>query len=266
MESSLIGFNGTVDVNYSNSVAISWHNERGRYIEYGKDNSYGEIIEPQEYDNYFFRNRAIIHNLEANTTYHYRINDGDKVSKDYTFTTLQANDKKIYEDAEDGTTDKWELKTEQTSIKNIRYSYIHQGDFTMEYLYNRVIQFNGTIVIGAWEDRVRAWSDKTHNTLSWKMSSHGFAIHVRVMTKKGARYLYYTARDNDLGIHKDLKTYIHHGLGIDTRNGEWHTITRNLEDDLKEFEPDNELIEVNGIFFKSINSSMNIDDIIMSNS
>ena len=45
-------------------------------------------------------------------------------------------------------------------------------------------------------------------------------------------------------------TYVHHGLGAATQNGNWHTITRNLEQDLKEAQPDNELQAILGFLIR----------------
>ncbi len=56
--------------------------------------------------------------------------------------------------------------------------------------------------------------------------SENFVVYIVVQTTDGFRYIYYTAADHDnLGDDK----YIHHGLGTGSRDGYWHTITRDLE-------------------------------------
>ena len=75
--------------------------------------------------------------------------------------------------------------------------------------------------------------------IEWSMKySEGFIVYVAIQTAKGFRYLEYTPVDyNNLGD----GTYIHHGLGSAAMDGNWHTFIRDLRDDLKEAEPDNEL-------------------------
>jgi hypothetical protein len=250
VKSPYIAFNGRVQKVGDTFADIIWTHEEYRYIEYGKDTDYGEIAYYEHSDAVFSYVELRINDLEPDTTYHYRISNGYQHSKDYTFKTTK---KIVYEDAEDSTTNKWRKKSESSSIDNILIDN------------NSVIQISGSAVIGGWKNHPNAWHNKTHNTINWRMmTNNGFSINVRVMTEKGARYLYYTAVDKDFGINSSLPTYIHHGLGRDKKDGNWHTIQRNLETDLKDFEPKNKLLAVNGVFFQS-NLSLNIDDITMKN-
>ena len=85
--------------------------------------------------------------------------------------------------------------------------------------------------------------------------SENFVVYVATQTSDGFRYIYYTSADSDnLGD----STYVHHGLGAATKDGSWHTITRDLDADLKEAQPDNKVEEVLGFL---IRGSGRIDDI-----
>jgi len=57
-----------------------------------------------------------------------------------------------------------------------------------------------------------------------------------------------------------IKTSIKIGLGSNSKNGTWQTFTRDLEADLKAYEPDNELLTVNGFL---VRGSGRVDDIAM---
>jgi hypothetical protein len=89
--------------------------------------------------------------------------------------------------------------------------------------------------------------------------SETLAIYIAVQSKNGFRYRYYSpVAASSLGT----DTYIHHGLGIVVKDGSWHTLSRNLETDLKEAQPDNELESVLGFL---IRGNGWVDDIQMSN-
>jgi hypothetical protein len=90
--------------------------------------------------------------------------------------------------------------------------------------------------------------------------SEDYMIYVRVSTRKGYRYLYYTANNTNHGIIKsyDSGHYIHNGLGSTSNDGSWRTFSRNLTADLKRHEPDNAITSVDGFY---VRGSGLIDDI-----
>jgi hypothetical protein len=100
------------------------------------------------------------------------------------------------------------------------------------------------------------WDDTNFKTLEWSMKySESFTVYIAAQTKNGFRYLYYTpVATSSLGT----ETYVHHGVGVTMKNGAWHTLTRNLEQDLKEAQPDNELQAVLGFL---IRGSGRVDDV-----
>ena len=78
---------------------------------------------------------------------------------------------------------------------------------------------------------------------------------VSAISINGFRYIYYTsAATSALGD----STYVHHGLGAALHDGNWHTLVRNLEQDLKEAQPDNELQSILGFL---IRGSGKVDDV-----
>jgi len=78
--------------------------------------------------------------------------------------------------------------------------------------------------------------------IKWDIKAEaGFIAYVYMMTTDGVRLLYYSISNRDYGI---TGSGIHHGLSESIVDGEWHTIERDLEADLKEFEPDNDIIAI----------------------
>ncbi|MCK4442884.1 MAG: hypothetical protein KAU90_12825, partial [Sulfurovaceae bacterium] len=85
--------------------------------------------------------------------------------------------------------------------------------------------------------------------IAWNFASDAsyYSIYVVIDTKKGSRYMIYTPLDNDRGI-SDSGDRILFGLGKDTgikgKGGEYF-VSRNIKEDLKKYEPDNEFIDFN---------------------
>ena len=74
------------------------------------------------------------------------------------------------------------------------------------------------------------WNDTHFKSIEWSMRySEPFTVYIAAQTTNGFRYLYYTsAATSTLGD----STYVHHGLGATFQDGNWHTVIRNLEQDL----------------------------------
>jgi len=162
----------------------------------------------------------------------------------------------VYEDAEDGTIDGWRAR--EGDISDIVNVYDEVSG-------SRVIQLTGgaSYILGD-VNGDNAWHNTLQKTISWKMRTDlPYAIYVVVNTTKGLRHLFYTSSPNR-GLRHGFDTGIHHGLSASTITGRWKTITRDLERDLKDAEPDNELIEVNGFIYNGGNNGM-IDDIVLFN-
>ncbi len=176
------------------------------------------------------------------------------------FSTLsQAT---VYEDAENGKIDAWRIVDNTpsgASIKNIEIDA------------NRVIQLSGDstrnafMIGGESDDSSYRWRNTTEFDLSLKIKfDRRYYLYVAVETKnnKEIKFIRYSSSD-DNEEYNSAKTIIKYSLGRDSDDGQWVTVTRNLNDDLKKLEPDNEIVAVNGIL---IQGSGMVDDIVLSDS
>ncbi len=176
-----------------------------------------------------------------------------KVTLGLTLITIFSN-ATVYEDAEDGTIDRWSIYDNTptgATISNVTDSE-----------HGRVIHFEGNgiedngFVNGQYPWLPKAWNNTTEKILKWSIkSSEFFLVFVNVQTDDGFRFLLYAPIDYD--------TAWLHGLGTSTKDGAWHTFSRNLKQDLKDINPNLTLLSVNGIFIRGASFSM--DDIILEN-
>lgn len=158
----------------------------------------------------------------------------------------------VYENAEDGRISGWDIYDSDPAGAAI----INIADTTRG---SRVIEFTGSGTANGYRlrnDDGSYWSHGNFKVMEWSMRyDEGFVVYIAVQTKDGFRYIYYTPDETDsLGT----GTYIHHGLGEHVRNGQWHTFIRDLEYDLNEAQPDNELQAVLGFL---IRGSGRVDDV-----
>jgi len=122
---------------------------------------------------------------------------------------------------------------------------------------SNVIEFSShsnrdTYINGAKKGK-KAWNNRKSKTIRWSFKySENYVAIVTLLTIKGYRNLVYTAND------KAFKSYI--GLGSHTIDGEWVTITRNLEEDLRQQDPTNKIVAVNGF---AIRGDGRITDVYM---
>jgi len=165
----------------------------------------------------------------------------------------------IYEDAQNKNTIGWKVYDNSPSnakITNICDS-THHG---------RVIKLDGAstsngYMFGNIERRLGSWNNTSETILRWQMKfNENFAIYIRVITSFGAKYLYYTPSSSSKGSIKN-GSYIHIGLGSKSKNNTWQTFTRNLDKDLKKYEPYNKIIAINAFL---IRGSGLIDNISLS--
>ncbi len=164
----------------------------------------------------------------------------------------------VYEDGEDGKANDWRVQGNGEVAKNI-YS---------PSLDSRVIRLEGRggpWILGAVSGHL-AWNNRKEKYISWKMvMGSRYTVYIPVTTKNGTRYLFY----NDLPkriLRHGVQGGILHGLGgygHSEYKNVWRTYTRNLESDLKDSEPDNELISVNGFIYSGADASL--DNILLYN-
>jgi len=159
-----------------------------------------------------------------------------------------------YENANNGTTDKWKVYDNKPAGAIIENVY----DKTLN---SKVIKLTGegrknAYMLGQKSGK-KAWNNRSEKNISWKMNfAENFKIMVYVKTKLGQRVLYYDYKNKDRGVYK--KKYIRFGLGRASKKGTWLTIQRDLEADLKKYEPNNTIISVNAF---RVNGSGMVDDI-----
>jgi hypothetical protein len=164
----------------------------------------------------------------------------------------------VYENAEDGKVDGWRIQGDGDEPKNI-----HSPSLDSQVI--RLEGRGGPWILGGVSGDL-AWKNNKEKKISWKMvTGSRYTIYIPVTTKNGTRYLFY----NDLPkriLRHGVKGGILHGLGgykHDEYKGVWRDYTRDLEADLKDSEPDNELISVNGFIYSGANVS--IDNILLYN-
>lgn len=164
----------------------------------------------------------------------------------------------VYSDAEGGTLHDWRVadKTpEGASVLNVADPDNAQ---------NRVIQTAGTgtqnsFILGN-TNPTRGWNNTLQTNITWRSKAdENFRVYVRVTTPAGWRYLWYDSRSIDV-LENANGNYIHHGLGTDARDGQWHTYTRDLLADLQVAQPDN---TITGVHAMIIRGSVLIDDVAL---
>ena len=157
-----------------------------------------------------------------------------------------------YEDGEGSGTSGWDIYDADPAGASIAKVYDNTRG-------SNVVQLTGNGTENGYrlrKENGENWDDAHFNAINWSMNfNESFVVYVAVQTKDGFRYLYYTPKDSSaLGD----STYIHHGLGSHLVDGTWHDISRNLELDLKEAQPSNELSSILGFYVRGTGK---VDDI-----
>ena len=164
-----------------------------------------------------------------------------------------AHAQNVLEDAEDGLTTGWRIYDSTpagASISNIADGESRAISFTTDGTANG-FRFGGTSSSNGGLD-IR---DSTR--ISWRMrSAEDYVVYIALETDLGLRYLTYT--NSDKLSPAGSSTYINIGLGADSSNDSWVTITRNLKTDLQAAQPANNIIAVHGVL---IRGTLLIDDI-----
>jgi len=161
----------------------------------------------------------------------------------------------LYENAEDGLTTGWSIIDNTPSGATIS----NQNDMLLN---SKVIVLQGNnydnaYMLGNEVNQSGSWDNNQDFYFQFKLqNSGGFILDLIVQTQNGVRYLRYSDNDSDLGIENGI--FINNGLGYSAANGEWHTFLRDLNADLKQFEPNNQIISVHGLI---VMGSCHIDDI-----
>jgi len=154
----------------------------------------------------------------------------------------------IYEDAEDGNTAHWDVydQTPPGTITNV-----YDNDLKS----NVIVLDNNQAGINTGY-RYQSPHQKFFMA-QMKIKSPGpLSIYFHVNTTIGHhRYIQLLVAN---GQDRKSGSYLEYYLGSSLANDKWHTIDRNLEDDLHKFEPNNDITKLNGIYFRG---GGQIDDI-----
>ena len=159
------------------------------------------------------------------------------------------NTKILYEDAEDGNTNNWNVYDQTPAGATI--SNVFDADKG-----SQVIKLQGSATQNGYKLGGN-WKNSERKSIQWKMKyDERFVVYISVNTSKGHRYIYYTPDASDRGFVGSK--YIHHGLGVSSIDATWRIFARDLAADLKDYEEDNNLLSINGFL---IRGSGLVDDI-----
>jgi len=96
----------------------------------------------------------------------------------------------------------------------------------------------------------------TKNVLQWKMKyKEPFIVEIGVSTNEGSKHVLYSDLEERVN---NNDSYLHIGLGTRFNDGNWHTVTRNIQEDLGSMVPN---VKIKSIDFISFKGSGFIDDI-----
>ena len=159
-----------------------------------------------------------------------------------------------FEDAEDGTTDGWVIYDNDPAGASITNSIDTDID-------SHVITLSGSGADNGFRlgntSATTGLNIQGKNFVSWRLKSdEPVYFFIATTTTNGLRYLSYKAVNNNAGLIANL--FVQTGLGTSVTDGQWHTINRNLQDDLTAAEPSNEILSINGFL---VRGSMSLDDI-----
>lgn len=119
---------------------------------------------------------------------------------------------------------------------------------------DQVVHFDGLetrngYILGNYPGKPGAWNKQGDTLIEWEMQyNEAFIIYVLVTTKNGGlSYIYYKATDES---YRNTQGNIQHGLGVASTNGVWQKVRRDLNADLRAFDPENEIVSIEGIIVR----------------
>ena len=155
----------------------------------------------------------------------------------------------IYENGSGKRGKKWKIYN-KSSLSVVKYIYDRDKK-------SRVVLLKGKDIKSGYmlpmERDSKRWCKSKGKSLKWSIKTkYDFVILVSLQTTNGHRYIIYTPSSDKLGAG-------YYGLGIDARDGKWHKFKRDLDLDLKRYEPDNNIIAVDTFFIRG--REVRLDDI-----
>ena len=170
------------------------------------------------------------------------------------FTLLLTNlsHATVQEDAEDGNTAGWSIYDNNPAGATI--TNVVEGS-------GRAIELQGSsrqngYMLGSIYTEAEKWHDTDNDSISWRIKSDDhFVVYLSVETTNGHRYITYTSKTD---YHEINGEYITLSVGGDPTHNRWVFISRNIQEDIHEFEPNNELLSIDAFL---VRGSVMIDDI-----
>ena len=155
----------------------------------------------------------------------------------------------IYENGNSKRGKRWKIYN-KSSLSVVKYIYDRDKK-------SRVVLLKGKDIKSGYmlpmERNSKRWCKSRGKSLKWSIKTrYDFVILVSLQTTNGHRYIIYTPSDDSLGAG-------YYGLGRDSIDGKWHRFKRDLDLDLKRYEPDNNIIAVDTFFIRG--REIRIDDI-----
>ena len=168
---------------------------------------------------------------------------------------MLKSSKIVYEDAQTPDTNGWSIDPSGTEGATI--SNIYSGNKKSNVIKLTGDALNNSYILGE-PSGENAWEQTQYRVIKWSMNyGEDFEVLIHTQTTNGERYFSYTAEDVNRGFSGNT---IHHGLGAISKNENWTTFIRDLESDLKNYESNNTLLQVNAFM---IRGSGEVDDIEM---
>ena len=162
----------------------------------------------------------------------------------------------VYEDAEDGTIEKWSVLDDVPPGATIERVYDEE-------LRSNVIELKGSGEENSFlltKEDGSLWEDKEHFILEWKQKSDSsFIIYVMTKTSEGNKYITFCNCPETREVIR--MSELSFGLGSDADDGTWHTFKVNLKEKLNKLLPNAKLLSVEGLI---VRGSGRFDDIILS--
>lgn len=178
--------------------------------------------------------------------------DGTKLDKIAITTQPEWIAETVYADAEDGTINGWDVFDADPAGAVITNVFDEDRN-------SRVVQLAGSRTENGYRLRSNTctdWNNQSQFVIEWSMkSAESFVVYIEVQTTQGYRCFQYEPIATDyLGWSRLVRL----GLGLDAKDGEWHTYVRDLQADLAKAQSGVAVQQVNAF---SIRGNAMIDNV-----